>query len=255
LLTYGNDYLAAQYRWHRNFFNYILSKAAPLITISQNNAEILRDLVSRNPAIVYPGTDPTKFFPVDNKKDHPIVLLSVGRLIPRKGMDLVLEALPKVLKQCPDMIYKIVGDGPDRSRLEQLSLELGVDEAVDFLGYAENGDLPSIYQSADIFVLPSREMKDESSIEGFGIVYLEASACGLPVIAGRSGGAVEAVIEGETGILVDPYDSEILGEAIIYLIDDPDRRARMGMAGREWVVREMNWVRAASEIYKLLEGN
>ncbi len=114
--------------------------------------------------------------------------------------------------------------------------------------------MPSVYQKADIFVLPAREVL-ESSIEGFGIVFLEASACGLPVVAGRSGGAVEAVIEGETGVLVDPYDSEILAETLIDLLDNPEKRARMGMAGREWVVNKMNWDRAASEIHKLLEGN
>lgn len=254
LMTHGNDFLKAQNRWHKNIFNYMISQAKPLITNSAANAQRLRILGCENPFVVYPGTDPECFLPPDERLTSGPTLLSVGRLIPRKGLDLVIETLPKLLMRYPDIRYKIVGEGPDRSRLEQLVLDFGVEDIVDFLGYVENDDLPLIYQNADIFVLPAREVMG-SSIEGFGIVFLEASACGLPVVAGRSGGAVEAVLEGETGILVDPNNSEILGDSLIELLDHPEKRARMGRAGREWVVNRMNWDRAASEIHKLLEGN
>lgn len=244
--AYGNDYLAAQMYWHRPLFNRLLAAAHPLITISQAGAERLQSLGLPRPAVIYPGTDPAIFMPQPGAPAGPPVLLSVGRLVPRKGIDTVLQALPRLLAEFPDLCYRVAGDGPDRPRLEQMSRQLGVAHAVTFLGRVSQDDLPQVYRAAHIFVLPARE--EIASVEGFGIVFLEASASGLPVVAARSGGAVEAVRHGETGLLVPPGDPDELCQALRTLIREPELRRRLGQAGRQRVEEEMSWTRAVQQL-------
>ncbi len=251
LITHGNDFLAGQKRWHRPLFNWLLRRARPLITNSHANAARLRTLGCGQPIVIYPGTDPRRFSMKQADSDR-LTLLTVGRLAPRKGIDTVLQALPAVLSEFPDLHYRIAGEGPDRGRLEALVREFRLSDRVEFLGYIPPERLPAVYQSASVFVMPAREEVAAGSIEGFGIVYLEAAASGLPVIAGRSGGAAEAVRHGETGFLVVPDDPQHLADTVIRLLRDSDLRVRMGKAGREWVEREMNWDRAAAELVRAL---
>jgi len=253
-IAYGNDYLAAQNRWHRPLFNALLSGAHPLITISQANAWRLRALGIPNPVIIPPGTDPVRFSPPPQEPPGPPTLLTVGRLVPRKGVDTVLQALPLLLSEFPRLRYLIVGDGPDRPRLEALARDLGIASAVEFSGRVPDEALPQVYQRTHLFVMPVREEQEGISIEGFGIAYLEASASGLPVIAGRSGGAAEAVRDGVTGIVVPPDDLGALADALLRLLHDPELRRRMGQAGRRWVEEEMNWDRAAHQMQAVLEA-
>jgi phosphatidylinositol alpha-1,6-mannosyltransferase len=127
-------------------------------------------------------------------------------------------------------------------------------DVVEFVGRVPDDALPDIYRRSDVFVMPAREETSSASVEGFGIVYLEASASGLPVVAARSGGAEEAVIDGETGFLVPPDDPDALTRVLRKLVLDAECRHSMGQAGRRWVEEEMNWDRAAAEIAFLLAG-
>ncbi len=168
------------------------------------------------------------------------VLLTVGRLEERKGHDQVIRALPRLLAAFPNLVYVIAGTGKEESRLKQLSHALGVDRAVQFLGFVPDADLPALYNLAELFVMPNRE-GPAGDIEGFGIVFIEAAACGKPVIAGRSGGAGTAVLHGETGLLVDGNNLDELCEAILLLLNDEALRRRFGANGRKRAVEEFDW--------------
>lgn len=250
-LAHGNDYLAAQKRWHGPLFNRLLARAEPLVTVTEMNAQRLELLGAGRARVIYPGTDPSRFTPVHSRATHAPLLLTVGRLVRRKGIDTVLRALPDVRRDFPNVSYDIAGAGPDETRLKALVEELELQDAVRFLGRVSNDDLPALYQRADIFVMPVREEAQGASIEGFGIVYLEASASGLPVIAGRSGGAVEAVLDGETGLVVEPT-VEAVATAVETLLKDESLRKRLGAAGRRWVETEMHWDRAARQMAEAL---
>lgn len=250
-IAYGNDYLAAQKQWHKPLFNWLLKQAKPLITITHANADRIERLGLPRPEIVYPGTDPTLFTPASQPNDQ-LILLSLSRLVPRKGIDTVLQALPSLLTHFPNLRYHIGGSGPDRPRLERLTADLNLQHAVRFLGRVPDADLPYVYRQASVFVMPVREEADGASIEGFGIVYLEASASGLPVIAGQSGGAVEAVKQEETGYLVPPNDPQALVETLMPLLSDPTLRERLGRSGRVWVEQEMNWDNTARQLLTLI---
>lgn len=251
VIAHGNDFESAQHSWHAPLTNRLLAHACPLITNSQANAQRLQALDLPHPVVIRPGTDPDRFQPPIEPASGPPILLSVGRLVSRKGIDLVLQALPQLLTVAPELQYWVAGNGPELTPLEQMAKNLGVAHAVQFMGTVSDHDLGKLYQSATVFVLPTRT--EEGSVEGFGIVYLEASASGLPVIAARSGGAVEAVKDGETGLLVPPDDPVALAQAVERLIQDPGLCRQMGQVGRQWVETEMNWDRAAREFMDVLE--
>jgi phosphatidylinositol alpha-1,6-mannosyltransferase len=252
-ITYGNDYLAAQQRWHRSLFNWWLRKSNPLITITQANRQRLQVLGLPQAEVIYPGTDVSHFTPLPELKTADPTLLTVGRLVSRKGIDTVLQTLPHLRQQFPSLRYEIVGDGPDRERLQTLVAELGVESAVTFLGKVSDAAMLAAYRRADIFVMPAREEKENASMEGFGIVYLEASACALPVVAGRSGGVVEAVQDGVTGILVEPDDPQALAKVLQTLLNDPALRQRLGENGRAFVQTHMTWDKAADQLHQILQ--
>jgi phosphatidylinositol alpha-1,6-mannosyltransferase len=251
-IAHGNDYLAAQRRWHRSLFNWLLGHSHPLVTHTRANAQRLNELGFAGARVIYPGTDPIRFTPAVAVPPFPPVLLTVGRLVSRKGIDTVLEALPLLLLRVPDLQYMIVGDGPDRPRLQSLVQALKLQNVVSFRGEVTDAQLLATYHQAHIFVMPVREEQQAASVEGFGIVYLEASACGLPVIAGRSGGAIEAVRDGQTGYLVEPRDPEALAKKVLTLLQNAELRQQMGQNGRRWVETEMNWDRAAQQFLQIL---
>ena len=245
-IAHGSDFLAAQNKWHGPLFNVLLRKSRPLITHSQPIADRLKSLGVCEPVVIHPGVDRFRFKPSETTRHSKPVILTVGRLVARKGIDTVIRSIPNLLSELPDLEYRIGGEGPDRPHLEKLASELGIRHAVSFLGRVEEEALPGLYRDADIFVMPVRE--DQASIEGFGMVFLEASASGLPVIAGRSGGAVEAVRDGETGILIEPDNVDQLAAAILELFINKEKRIRLGNAGRIWVETEMNWDQTAARI-------
>ena len=168
-------------------------------------------------------------------------------MVQRKGLDVALRAVARLRRYYPDIRYVIVGRGPERPHLQRLARTLGVDGHVDFLGAVPDEDLPDVYRRAHVFVLPLREETLADSIEGFGMVFLEAAATAVPSVAGNSGGAAEAVRHEETGLVVPPGDEEAVYGAVRLLLDDPERRVQMGQAGRRWVETEMNWQRVVRE--------
>lgn len=180
------------------------------------------------------------------------LLLTVARLVERKGHETVLRALPAVRAAIPDVAYAIVGNGPMRGRLEALTDELGLRAAVRFTGRLPAERLPACYAAADLFVMPGHAVPGELA-EGFGLAFLEAAAAGVPGVGSDFGGIPDAIAEGETGLLAPPRDPEALAEAVVRLLSDADRRARMGAAARERVEREFTWRHVAERFLTELE--
>src|SRR4051812_28958858 len=183
--------------------------------------------------------------------DRPVVVC-VSRLMPRKGQDVLIRALPSVQKVVPDAALLLVGGGPSRSRLESLASSCGVASSVFFTGSVEWSLLPAYYSAGDVFAMPCRTRLGGFDVEGLGIVFLEAAACGLPVVAGNSGGAPDAVLEGETGYVVNGENSEAVGERIVALLGSAEEARVMGECGREWVSDEWSWKRSAATLRELL---
>jgi phosphatidyl-myo-inositol dimannoside synthase len=175
-------------------------------------------------------------------------LLTVGRLVPRKGLDVVIRALRRLPTH---VAYRVVGSGPDLARLRQLAIDEGVIERVTFLGRVDADRLAEEYQRCSVYVQPSRRTP-EGELEGYGLVYFEATAWGRPVIAGRSGGEIDVVVDGSTGLLVDGTSVDAVATAIDSLLADPERMARLGAAGRRRVETTHNWSRAAAVVDAML---
>lgn len=196
-----------------------------------------------------PGVDLTRFTPgaksLELQKKWGIegapVIVSIGRLVPRKGSDQLIKAMPEVLLQFPKSKLLLVGTGNYQKRLERLVRNLKVQDSVIFTGRVAHELLPDYFRLGDIFAAPCRSRYGGLEVEGLGIVYLEASACGIPVIAGKSGGAPDAVLDGETGILVNGRDHHEVSAALIKLLADEKLRAQMGTAGRVWMEQLWSW--------------
>ncbi|MEV8093536.1 glycosyltransferase family 4 protein [Kitasatospora sp. NPDC085879] len=183
--------------------------------------------------------------------DRPVVVC-VSRLVRRKGQDTLIEAMPQILAAVPDTVLLIVGDGPYRGDLEKLAEARGVAGSVCFTGAVPWEELPAHYGAGDVFAMPCRTRRGGLDVEGLGIVYLEASATGLPVVAGDSGGAPDAVLEGETGYVVPGRSAEATAERIVRLLHDEQLRRTMGEAGRRWVERSWRWDLLAQRLTGLL---
>ncbi|MFI7442212.1 glycosyltransferase family 4 protein [Nonomuraea indica] len=178
------------------------------------------------------------------------VVVCVSRLVPRKGQDQLIRAWPEVLRTVPDAVLLLVGGGPYRRTLERLARGR---ESVRFTGTVPAADLPGYYAAGDVFAMPCRTRLGGIDVEGLGIVFLEASATGLPVIAGASGGAPDAVLRGETGLVVDGTGPAEPAAAMVELLANPDRGRKLGAGGRDWITREWTWDRVAARFHTLLE--
>ncbi|MGW3627860.1 glycosyltransferase family 4 protein, partial [Streptomyces sp. NPDC000880] len=183
--------------------------------------------------------------------DRPVVVC-VSRLVPRKGQDTLILAMPEILAKVPDAVLLIVGGGPYEKGLRKLANETGVGQSVRFTGSVPWGELPAHYGAGDVFAMPCRTRRGGLDVEGLGIVYLEASATGLPVVAGDSGGAPDAVLDGETGWVVRGGSAGESAERIVALLEDPGLRQRMGERGREWVEEKWRWDLLAEKLRTLL---
>ena len=184
--------------------------------------------------------------------DRPTVVC-VSRLVPRKGQDTLIRALPLIRRQVPDAALLLVGGGPYGDRLRALAESTGVEEHVVFTGSVPWAELPAHYAAGDVFAMPCRSHGRGLDVEALGIVFLEAAATGLPVLAGRSGGAPEAVREGVTGHAVDPADIPAIAETLATLLADPEHAGKMGMAGRDWMRADWRWADRAARLAELLE--
>jgi phosphatidylinositol alpha-1,6-mannosyltransferase len=198
---------------------------------------------------IAPGIDTDHFAPdlgsIQLRRDLGLVdkkvIVSVGRLVHRKGQDFLIQSLPAILEKHPTAHILMVGEGPYRKNLTKMVEKLKLSQAVTFIGRIQYKDLPRYICAGDIFAMPSRSRLAGLEVEGLGIVYLEASSCALPVVAGRSGGAPDAVDEGVTGFSVDGTSTVEISSAIIKLLDDPAKAKEMGAAGRSWIIEKWRW--------------
>ena len=209
---------------------------------------------------IAPGIDTDHFSPQDARElrnelglTEKKVIVSVGRLVHRKGQDILIEAMPAIIRDVPEAHILMIGEGPYRSYLENRAKSLGIEDKITFIGRIQYADLPRYICVGDLFVMPSRSRLAGLEVEGLGIVYLEASACGLPVIAGNSGGAPDAVLEGQTGLVVDGTSKSDVAAAVVELLLDPDRSQAMGIRGRQWIIQEWRWEIWSSRFAQLLK--
>lgn len=252
---------SANSRLKRRTSREILGNAAGIAATSQWVAdlasEVMREVGVESPppvAALALGTDPNTFSPARDTKqlrakwgigDDPVIL-TVARLVPHKGQDVIVRSLPALLREFPNLKYVAVGEGHDQTRLQAMAIELGVESSVIFAGPITESDLPEAYATATIYAGPSR-VDNEINVEGFGISFLEASSSGLPVVAGDSGGVRSAVRDGETGIVLSPRDVEAWVATLGDLLRNSDLRQSLGAAGRKAVEDHFNWDRVARD--------
>ena len=206
-------------------------------------------------SVMYPGADVEAFRPdlpyADLTEAHGVagrpLVVCVSRLVARKGQDVLIRAMREIRRRAPDAALLIVGDGPERGRLERLASG-APDGSVAFAGQVSESDLPRYYRAGDVFAMPCRNRFGGLEVEGWGNVFIEAAACGRPVVVGDSGGARESLVPGETGLLVDGSDVAQVSEAVGSLLADPARARSMGRAGRERVERAFAWSRPAEQL-------
>jgi phosphatidylinositol alpha-1,6-mannosyltransferase len=205
-------------------------------------------------SVMYPGADTEVFHPdlpfEDLKERHGLadrpVIVCVSRLVPRKGQDVLIRAMPQIRRRVPDAALLLVGGGPYRERLESMARE--ANGSVVFAGQVSEQDLPRYYRAGDVFAMPCRTRRGGLEVEGWGNVFIEAAACGRPVVVGDSGGARESVVDGATGILVDGGAVAQVADVLAALLEDPGRARAMGAAGRARVERHFTWPRAAAQL-------
>lgn len=233
----------------------VMRGAEKIICNSHNSANIVSrvdESVNHKVTVMHPGADTKKFSPIESMDNDFLscmgwqgkkVILTVGRLQARKGQDKMIEAMPEILKRCPQAHYVIIGHGESRSHLEDLIDSLELKEHVQMLTDCDDETMIKCYQHCDVFILPNRT--EGQDIEGFGMVLVEAQACAKPVIAGNSGGTKETLISGETGEIVDATDVSALAAVITKFIEDPACCEVYGKAGRKHSVQAFDWENAA----------
>lgn len=240
----------------------ILNNADKIITNSSYTTDVFRRFGVEDLKLVRvsPCVDTNRFRPNIDVKDlakqykleNKKVIMTVGRLVARKGNDTVIQSLNKVVERIPDIRYLIVGDGPEKQRLKVLANDLKLEDYIVFTGFVSDEDLPGYYNLCDLYVLPNRETNDFDTIEGFGITFVEASACGKPVIGGKSGGASDSILNGVTGVLVDSQDTEMLANKIIEILSKKELAGQFGLRGRERVLEEFRWEKMSKIVENLL---
>jgi phosphatidylinositol alpha-1,6-mannosyltransferase len=247
-------------QWYEWYTRQMLAKVDLFFPVSEYTRNILIDhgVEPQRIITVINGTDPDTFFPVDTstaRKKIGIstekVVLTITRLVSRKGVDTALRAFRNVLSDHPDSIFVVVGEGPERNALNNLAVELDIQESVRFVGRVSYQRLNYYYNACTFFVMPSKT--DTPNVEGFGIVFLEANACAKPVIGTYSGGIPSAVIDGETGLLVEENNIDELAKAMNRLFLNSAEAKNMGQKGRERVLNEANWDVSAAKIYRRME--
>jgi phosphatidylinositol alpha-1,6-mannosyltransferase len=238
----------------------VLRQSAGVVANSRHTKDILTrtwGVQENHVTVMHPGVDTSKFTPAPASSavrarlgwSNRRVILTVGALQKRKGQDMLIRALPSIRARCPDVLYAIAGEGWERTYLEQLVADHGVGEVVQFRGTPTDEELVECYQQCDLFALPNRQVGWD--FEGFGMVLLEAQACGKPVIAGRSGGTAEAIDPSSTGELVDCDAPEALADAAVRLLDGAVDRRDMGARARPWVVEHYDWRAIAKDAERL----
>ncbi|MGK0388349.1 MAG: phosphatidylinositol alpha-1,6-mannosyltransferase [Maribacter sp.] len=245
---------------YKKYQQYLISTGDFFIPISQFTSDALSkwNVPDEKKEVVINGTDPIFFHPLDNQTikkklgyEGKKIILTTARLIERKGIDTVIKALPLVIKEIPNVRYVIIGEGRFKGKLKQISQEIGMDKYINFVGKVPYSALNDYYNLSDIYVMPSKGTLPD--IEGFGIVFLEANACGKAVIGARTGGVPSAILDGETGLLIKERDPLELSKVIIRLLKNDELRNRLGRQGRKRVLESANWDVVARRIFELIQ--
>ena len=233
-----------------------------IVCVSRFVASLAEKYSDKEKVVFIPnGVDAEKLRPtksVSQMKDklkikNQKVLLSVCGLAERKGLDRVIKALSNVVKKEPNIVYLIVGNGSEKENLVNLANKLGIKDKVVFIDHVPDGELANYYNVCDIFLLMSRTIKEKAAVEGFGIVYIEASFLGKPVIGGKSGGTSDAIEDGNTGFLIEPNNVRELERKIILLLKNKSLRDKLGKNGKKRVLKGFLWkhnVEKLVEVYK-----
>lgn len=237
----------------------VFRHALRVICNSENTQSILQqkwNATQDQLTVMTPGVDTDRFYPAENN-DRPEgwgrrpVVLTVGRLQKRKGHDMMIRALPKIVQKFPDFLYVVVGGGEELPSLVSLCKELDVESHVNFIGEVHDSEMVDFYRHCDLFALPNRKVGND--YEGFGIVLLEAQSCGTAVLAGDSGGTRETMIVNETGVLVDCTSPDSLGDAVASLLQQPERLADMGKRGRLLMTERFSWEQLSAHAINLFK--
>jgi len=254
--------------WAKVFpFNLLLRRIGSTVDVMTHLGEFTRITISkalssdaqRTLVQLAPGTNFDHFKPTDatllrdtlgltDKK----VMVCVGRLVRRKGQDKLIQAMPQILKSIPNAHLLLVGDGPYRGYLQKLVEKNSLEASITIEGRVEFEDLPMYMCVGDIFAMPSRSRLMGLEVEGLGSAYLEATACGLPILAGNSGGVPDAVIHNKTGLVVNGRDEKEIASAAIELLSNSDSANQMGMNGREWILENWRWEKWSKDFEDLL---
>lgn len=248
-------------RFKKKIISNLLQNADKVITLSRFIKREVIELGVReeNTAIIPLWVDTDRFKPRDVKylkeklhlQDKKIIL-TVSRLVERKNHETVIKSLPKILEKVPDLVYIIVGIGPTEGKLKKLAKEINLDKYIIFTGRLPHNSLADYYNVSDVFIMPNRVLEETGELEGLGVVFLEANACGKPVIGGRSGGTEDAIIDGKTGLLIDKVtDPDEISRAILKLLLDEELCRKMGEDGRERVREHFNWKITADKLRKI----
>ena len=262
-LTHGHEVW-----WAKVFpFNFLLRRIGSTVDVLTYLGEFTQSAISkalssnaqRAMVKIAPGIDTDHFAPTDASilrrslgLEDKKVIVSVGRLVHRKGQDYLIQSMPLILHQVPNAHLLLVGQGPYLEHLQKLVKGHGLENSVTFIGRVDYKELPQYLCVGDIFAMPSRSRLMGLEVEGLGIVYLEASSCGLPVLAGNSGGAPDAVKQNETGLVVSGTDEKQIASAAIELLNNRDSSKKMGLAGRQWIVNNWRWETWSKEFEALL---
>ena len=257
LVAHGWEIVRKGSRWRRRLERIALRRADRVVAVSRYTKRKVLEAGGRadRTEVIANGVDLSVFHPGPRPDDlvrrfglrGKKVILTLARIVERKGHDKVIEALPEVLRTVPEAVYLIVGQGGYRERLEEIAERCGVRDRVLFAGYVPDARRADFYNVSDVAAMPCRELADRGDVEGFGIVFLEAGACGKPVVGGRSGGVEDAIVEDETGFLVDPLDVHQIATRLIRLLTDDSLASAMGKRGR-LRAEEMSWDRAAERM-------
>ncbi len=263
-LVYGEDLGQIVHGGRRDVIAWLFLKSldgADWVVCNSGPTRQLAVAAGVDPAKLYvlrPGVDTRLFAPrpparrAADRAGRERIILSVGRVVRQKNFEAVVCALPRVRRAVPGIRYWIRGDGPEKIHLAALACRLGVGDCLAFLEECPYEELPKLYNACDLFVMPNQTVAESGEQEGFGMVFAEASACSKPVIGGRSGGAIEAVVEGESGVLVDPSDVNALADAMVRVLRDRELAAQLGRRGREYVVRALSWDAYAERLRSLI---
>jgi phosphatidylinositol alpha-1,6-mannosyltransferase len=259
--THGVEYWMALVPGVAGSLRYATSTASRVLAISEFTARTIRTVVPRRVpmSLAPPGVDTGRFTPhVDAtfvRERHDLagrpVVLCVSRLVRRKGQDVLISSMGKIRARVPGATLLIVGDGPDAVRLRSMAASADPGSVI-FAGAVSDEELPAYHSAADVFCMPCRSRLAGLEVEGFGIVFLEAAASGKPVVAGASGGAAEAVLDGETGFVIDGRAESAIVETVSSLLGDAELRDRMGKAGRRRAEDSYAWPILAERVSRVL---